>query len=217
MSRFIMATTREKVLKTLLTRKRCSINDLAEAVGINPISVRHHINKLEAASLVTSEEEKHGVGRPRLVYFLTEKGMEQFPSRYLQLTVRLLKQLKETLPKPMVGELFTQMADDLAADYASELELEELPIEKRLDLVKDLLGAEGFTMEWEHMDDGYHIREVSCPYYHIGQSHPEVCAIDEALISHMLAVPIEKVKCLLDGDSYCTYIVPDSEETESNT
>ena len=212
-----MTNTREKVLKTLLTRQRCTITDLAEAVGINPISVRHHINKLEATGMVDSEEERHGVGRPRLVYFLTDKGMEQFPSRYLKLTVRLLKQLKETLPEPLVGELFTQMADDLAADYASDLELDDLPIEDRLDIVQDLLGSEGFTMEWEHKDDGYHIREVNCPYYHVGQSHPEVCAVEETLISNMLAVPIEKVKCILDGDSLCTYIVPEIEKTESKS
>jgi len=210
-----MSNTREKVLKTLLTRQRCTINDLALAVGINPISVRHHINKLEAIGLVASEEERHGVGRPRLVYFLTDKGMEHFPSRYLKLTVRLLNQLKETLPEPLVSELFTQMAGDLAADYARELELDELPIEERLDIIQDLLSTEGFTMEWEQKDDGYHIREVSCPYYHVGQSHPEICAVDETLISNMLSVPIEKVKCILDGDSHCTYVVPDSVVTES--
>ncbi len=212
-----MSTTRDKVLKTLLTRQRCSVNDLAEAVGINPISVRHHINKLEAGGLVTSEEERHGVGRPRLVYFLTDKGMEQFPSRYLKLTVRLLKQLKETLPEPLVGELFSQMADDLAADYASDLELGDLPIEERLDLVRDLLSTEGFTMEWELKEDGYHIHEVNCPYYHVGQSHPEVCAVDETLISNMLSVPIEKIKCILDGDSFCTYVVPDLPEKKAES
>jgi predicted ArsR family transcriptional regulator len=208
-------TTREQVLRTLLTRQRCTINELAEAVGINPISVRHHVTKLEASGLVTSEEERHGVGRPRRLYFLTEAGMENFPTRYLKLTVRLLQQLKETLPEPMVGELFTQMAGELAADYTAELELEDLPMEERLDIVKDLLGAEGFTMEWERLDQEYHIREVNCPYYHVGQSHPEVCAVDQTLISNMLEVPVEKIKCLLDGDSFCTYVVP-AEQSENS-
>ena len=63
--------TRERVMHTMLVRERCTINELAEAVDINPISVRHHIAKLEAESLVRSEEERHGVGRPRRMYFLT--------------------------------------------------------------------------------------------------------------------------------------------------
>jgi predicted ArsR family transcriptional regulator len=203
-----MTSTRENVLRTLLTRQRCTINELAAAVGINPISVRHHVTKLEADGLVTSEEERHGVGRPRRVYFLTEEGMEHFPTRYLRLTVRLLEQLKETLPEPMVDKLFAQVAHDLVRDYTSELELDGVPIEERLDIVQELLNGEGFTMEWDLQDDGYHIREVNCPYYHIGQNHPEVCAVDQTLISSMLNVPVEKIKCILNGDSYCTYVVP---------
>ena len=69
-------------------------------------------------------------------------------------------------------------------------------------------------MEWEHQDDGYYIREVNCPYYHVGQDHPEVCAVDQTLISNLLNVPIEKVTCILDGDAYCTYVVPSDEPTE---
>ena len=209
-----MTTTRENVLRTLLTRQRCTINELADAVGINPISVRHHVTKLEAEGFVTSEEERHGVGRPRRVYFLTEEGMEKFPTRYLRLTVRLLQQLKETLPESMVDKLFTQVANDLVKDYTSDLQLDGVSMEERLNIVKDLLGGEGFTMEWDLQEDGYHIREVNCPYYHVGQNHPEVCAVDQTLISSMLSVPIEKVKCILDGDTFCTYIVPNEQKAE---
>lgn len=205
-----MISTRDKVLKTLLTRQRSTINELAEVVGISPISVRHHINKLEAVGFVNSDEERHGVGRPRHIYFLTEKGLEQFPTRYMSLTIRLLQQLKETLPEQMVGELFSQMAGDIATNYAAKLDLDDLSMEKRLDITRDLLSAEGFTMDWESKDDGYHIHEVNCPYHHVGQTHPEVCAVDETLISTLLSVPIEKIKCILDGDSNCTYVVQNS-------
>lgn len=199
-------TTRDRVLHTLLVRNRCTINELADAVDINPISVRHHIAKLEADGLVDSEEERHGVGRPRRLYFLTENGYERFPTRYLRLTIRLLEQLKETLPEPIVGKLFAQMAADMASDY--EAEMNGLPIEARLNFVTELLGNEGFTVEWEQQGDSYLIREVNCPYYHIGQNHPEVCSVDQTLISTMLSVPAEKIQCILNGDAHCTYVIP---------
>ncbi|MCI0520492.1 MAG: winged helix-turn-helix transcriptional regulator [Chloroflexi bacterium] len=198
--------TRQRVLHTLLSRQRCTINELAEAVNINPISVRHHISRLEAENLVTSDEERHGVGRPRRLYFLTEKGLERFPSRYLKLTIRLLEQLKDTLPEPMVRQLFSQMAEGVAAEYESRVS--GLNMEERLDIVTGLLRSEGFTVEWDKQGSDYHIREISCPYYRIGQSHPEVCSVDQTLISAMLAVPAEKIKCVLNGDSVCTYVVP---------
>ena len=186
-----MTTTRDLVLKTLLTRQKCTINQLAEAVGINPISVRHHVTKLEASGMITFEEERHGVGRPHRLYFLTDKGMEQFPTRYLRLTVRLLSQLKDTLPDSMINHLFAQIADEMVDEYSSELDLRALPLEQRLDIVQDLLSREGFTIDWKRKDDEYLIQETSCPYYHVGQTHPEICTVDETLISSVLSVPVE--------------------------
>ncbi len=201
-------STRERVLRTLLKQRRCTINDLAEAVDINPISVRHHIAKLEAQGLVDSEEERHGVGRPRRVYFLSETGREHFPTRYMRLTIRLLQQLKQEMSPEIVNELFSHMAEDLAGGFANSFKLNHLSFEDRLNLVKQILTEEGFEIEWERKGDQYHIREVSCPYFHIGQNHPEVCTIDRILISTMLEVPAERIKCVLDGDTHCTYVVP---------
>ncbi|NLG73712.1 MAG: winged helix-turn-helix transcriptional regulator [Chloroflexi bacterium] len=206
-------STRERVLQTLLVNKRCTINELAEAVDINPISVRHHINRLQAEGLVSSEEERHGVGRPRRVYFLTEEGVETFPSRYVRLPTMLLEQLKETMPPSMINQIFSEIAKELASDYTDDLEA--LSMEERLDLVKQMLNNEGFTVKWEKQGDHYQIHEVSCPYYYVGQTHPEVCSVDQTLISTVLSVPAEKIKCVLHGDARCTYIVPDMKTTEA--
>lgn len=199
-------STRERVLQTLLTNQRCTINEIADAVEINPISVRHHITKLQADGMVDSEEERHGVGRPRRVYFLTENGREHFPTRYLRLTLRLLEQLKETVPQPMVDQLFSQMAKDLASNYTAELT--GLRPEERLDLVKKMLNNEGFSVDWEKQGDYFQIRESNCPYYHVGQNYPEICTVDQTMISTVLSVPAEKIQCMLHGDAHCTYIVP---------
>lgn len=203
-------TTRQKVLKTLLVRQHCTINELAETVDINPISVRHHINRLEAEGLVTSFEEKHGVGRPRRLYHLTERGREQFPTRYLRLASRLLSQLKDQLPSGMLNQLFSDMARDIASDYESNLD--QLSLEERLDLIKQLLSQEGFSVEWQKQGDEYFIQEINCPYLHLSQSHPEVCSVDQTLISTLLNLPTEKIRCVLNGDATCTYVVSELEK-----
>ena len=200
-----MKSTRDRILQTLLHQPRRTINELAEAVGINPISVRHHLTNLQVEGLVTADEERHGVGRPRLVYILTEDGMEKFPTRYLRLTTRLLTQMKETMPAPVVRELFSQIAENMASDYTDQVQ--GLGMEERLDFVKALLAEEGFTVDWEKKGEQYHIHEISCPYYQIGLNHPEVCTVDQALISKMLALPAEKVQCILNGGAHCTYVV----------
>ena len=209
-----MKSTRDRILQTLLRQPRRTINDLAEAVGINPISVRHHLTNLQVEGLVDSAEERHGVGRPRLVYALTQDGREKFPTRYLRLTSLLLSQMKETMPGPMVSKLFSQIADGMASDYAEQMG--GLSMEERLDILKSLLAEEGFTVEWEKKGEQYQINEISCPYYQIGLNHPEVCTIDQTLISKMLAVPAEKVQCVLNGGAHCTYVVQQAQSVSQN-
>lgn len=203
-----MSSTRERILRTLLERERCTIVELAEAVGINPVSVRHHLSKLEAEGLVAWEEERHGVGRPRRLYYLTEAGLEKFPSRYVQLTLRLLRQLKATLPQEMVAKLFASMARELALEYAAEIPLEHLSLEERLELVTRLLEREGFTVDWERAGDHLILRERTCPYLKVGQRHPEVCTVDQTLIATILEIPPEMIQCRLSGDEECAYLIP---------
>ena len=200
-----MNNTRDRIMQTLQRQPRSTINELAGVIGINPISVRHHLTNLQVEGLVNTEEERHGVGRPRLVYFLSEAGTERFPTRYLRLTSRLLDQLKSTIPAPMVSKLFSQMASDMAKDYSEQMR--GLSMEDRLNLTRTLLAEEGFNVEWEKTGTQYLIHEITCPYLRIGQSHPEVCTVDQTLISKMLAVPAEKIQCILSGDAHCTYVV----------
>jgi DeoR family transcriptional regulator, suf operon transcriptional repressor len=208
-----MKSTRERILQTLLSHPRSTINELAEAVNINAISVRHHLTSLQAEGLVTAEEERHGVGRPRLVYFLTEKGLERFPTSYFRLTNRLLDQMKENFPGPVVSNLFAQMASHLTAGYAQQVQ--GMSIEEKLNFIKDLLAQEGFSVEWEKQADHYAIHEITCPYYHVGQSHPEVCMVDQTVISSVLSIPAEKINCVLRGDTHCTYLISRAAMAES--
>jgi DeoR family transcriptional regulator, suf operon transcriptional repressor len=207
-----MKSTRERILQTLLNHPRSTILDLSAVVGINAISVRHHLTSLQADGYITAEEERHGVGRPRLVYFLTDSGLEKFPTNYLKLTNRLLDQLKSSLPAPTIDKLFTQIADEMSAHYASQAK--NLSTEKKLDLIKEILAKDGFSMEWEKADNEYQIHEISCPYIQVGQKHPEVCSVDQKMMSSLLSLPVQKVSCVLSGDHECTFAVTDEVQSE---
>ena len=50
----------------------------------------------------------------------------------------------------------------------------------------------------------------------IGVNHPEVCTVDQALISKMLSLPAEKVECVLNGGAHCTYVVQSPGTAEAN-
>lgn len=200
-----MKSTREKVLQTLAGKPRSTIVEIAEAVGINAISVRHHLTSLQAESLVSAEEERHGVGRPRLVYFLTEKGMEKFPTRYFRLTNNLLGQIKASLPEDEVNGLFQKMANRISEEY--EPVVQSLSFEERLELLRTVMAEEGYELTWKKDGSKYSINEVSCPFYQIGKDHPEICLFDKTLIANLLVVPDSRVKHVKKSDNSCAFII----------
>lgn len=207
-------STRERILHCLMAHPRSTINELAGELGINAISVRHHLQNLQAEALVAAEEERHGVGRPRLVYYLTEAGLEKFPTRYFRLTNRLIERMKETLPSTMVAQIFTEMADSILSNY--EEELTGLSPEERLELVKTLLEDEGYSVDWEEKDGKVTIRGIICPYYQIGQAHPEVCSVDQTLISRILGIAPENIQRVADGEYHCRYEISKEKLEELN-
>jgi len=201
--------TRNRVLRSLLLNQKRTVNELAESVDINPISVRHHVTKLEAEGLILSEEERHGVGRPRLIFSLTQKGMEQFPQRYLQLTLRLLEQLKSTLPEKVLGNIFKEVAEGIAEDLTHDINLEDLDLKERLELLQEVLTSEGFMVDLQEEEGNFYIVEASCPYHHVGEDYPEICVVDQELIAHFVSTTPKRVECILDGDKQCKYLIRD--------
>ena len=201
-----MKSTREKILRTLLLSPESTINELAEAVGINGISIRHHLTSLEADDLVFSSEERHGVGRPRLIYSLTDKGVEKFPTGYLRLTKRVIRALKENMTSTEIASLFGSIGSDIALSHDGEFE--EKSINERLKILKKIMTHEGFIFEYKKNQNAYTLSSFSCPYYQIIREHPELCNIDYQLISKVLSTTVEIKTCILNGDELCSYWVP---------
>jgi len=198
-----MKSTREKILRTLLSYPESTINDLAEAVGINGISIRHHLTNLEAEDLVMSTEERHGVGRPRLIYSLTEKGIEKFPTSYLRLSQYLIESLKNRYANKEIKQIFEDIGRNIAASY--KINLDDHSTEERLSLLKKIMTKEGFVVEVSDHPDYYSLNALSCPYYKIGLSHSEVCSLDHTLVSEFFTVPVSIQSCILEGDEYCSF------------
>ncbi len=85
-----MNDTREQILRLIKARGQTTIAEMADALSISAVSVRHHLSTLQAEGLVRSAEVRRGVGRPHLAYSLTEAAQERFPTKYLRLSDRLL-------------------------------------------------------------------------------------------------------------------------------
>lgn len=200
-----MSTTRDEILKFIRGQSQATIAEMAEHFGISPISIRHHLAALQAEGLIQSVEVRRGVGRPHLAYSLTASAQERFPTKYVQFSERLLDELKASLPSPAIEAMFTRMAEGIAAEVARQVEGK--PIDERMQVLVNVLGAEGFMAKWNRVGESIHLTEYNCPYIHIGQRHPEICTIDQTLMRQVLAADVEKTNCVLNGAERCVFVI----------
>jgi DeoR family transcriptional regulator, suf operon transcriptional repressor len=198
-------STRDIILRTIKQSPQSSVEELAEAVDVSPVTVRHHLNGLQAEGLIESETVRRKVGRPYFVYSISEKGQELFPKRYVRLTSRLLGELKNRLPPDVLRDIMQGVVQAVIADH--EGEFEHLPLEERLNYLIELLAEEGFLADWQKAENGYTIIEYSCPYLSVGQKHMEVCTFDKELMLQVIQAPITQHSCMLEGADCCEFSI----------
>jgi DeoR family transcriptional regulator, suf operon transcriptional repressor len=198
-------STREIILHTIKAQPKANVDELAQAANVSPVTVRHHLNSLQAEGLIQLESVRRSVGRPYYVYSLSEKGHELFPKRYVRLTARLLDELKIQLPEETVLDVLSSVVDNVLDSHRGEFE--HLDFEERLNYLVQLLDDEGFLAGWEKTTGGYIVTEYSCPYISLGESHSEICTIDKELIINVLGAPVQQNSCMLDGGQCCEFFV----------
>src|SRR5215218_1711943 len=82
----------------LLCRKRRTVNELAEQLGLTDNAVRAQLQRLQDQGLVRLAGSRPGVRRPHADYELTAKGRRMFPRAYQPVLRTLVDVLMQQLP-----------------------------------------------------------------------------------------------------------------------
>jgi DeoR family suf operon transcriptional repressor len=202
-----MQSTRQEILSILREERQATVEDLAESLELTPMTIRHHLNVLQAQNLVVASKVRRSkrVGRPRLVYTLTDAADELFPHGYGDLARRLVSEVKETMGEEEVQAIFRRIAIDLA-DEAPPAEKGQ-SFEDRLDQISEFLEERGFLSRWEKTDEGYVLTNVNCPYRQVSREHGEVCIMDLELLERVLGVKPHRVESMRSGGAACSFLL----------
>lgn len=205
-----MHAVRKHILEMLKERNGATVAELADALDMAPVSVRHHLDILQGDNLICVNrlERKGNVGRPQQVYALTPGANELFPDNFAALAAGLVRQLKQVLPPDQVECAFRAMAHEFAGALQSELA--ELPTEERLERVTRFLNERGYLARWEEAPDGcgsYLLHKCNCPYGGVSGEHGELCLMDQALINELMGRPCRRIRVMAEDGGCCTYQV----------
>src|SRR4051812_20638266 len=85
---------RQNLLIRLRQEGPSAPEELAAALGASRTGVLQQLHALERSGLVSRRAVRHGVGRPRHVYDVTEAAQDLFPTNYDGLAVGLLAAIR---------------------------------------------------------------------------------------------------------------------------
>jgi predicted ArsR family transcriptional regulator len=203
-----MDGSRLEILRIINESPNTTVNGIAKALGLAPISVRYHLNLLERDGLIAIKKVRGAVGRPFNTYAITEGGRERLPHAYDLLAERMLTQIKQFSTPGQIEMMFRGMAETITADRSRHLAGSS--VQEKIDNLVELLGAKGFLAHWEELNGDFVLKEYNCPYQHVRQHHPEICEMDKQIISNILHAPVDLDTCIAHGDDCCTYHVKGS-------
>ncbi len=202
-----MQSTRQEILAILKEEGQATVEDLAERLELTPMTIRHHLNVLQAQNLVIASKVRRSkkVGRPRLVYTLTDAADELFPQSYGELARYLVSELKQTLGQEEAEEVFRRVAERMIQTAPAPVSGQSF--DERLAQVVDFMEEQGFLSRWEKDDRGYIVTNLNCPYRHVSLEHSEVCIMDTEILTRLLGVTPQRVSSMRAGESSCSFLL----------
>src|SRR3981081_933037 len=88
-------TQRLAILNTLKRTKGMSVNELVSKMGMSYMGIKQHCLTLERDGYLDTWRRPQKMGRPEMVYRLTRRTHDLFPSDSNELTLQLLNSSKE--------------------------------------------------------------------------------------------------------------------------
>lgn len=208
-----METTREQVLRFVRGRREATVAQLAEALDVSAQAVRRHLDGLRADGLLDARLVRHGVGRPSLIFFATERGEELSGRTYLQLLSRLFRHLEKMDAEEVGGgsgrqvldQVFSGIASEVAADHESEVRGATLA--ERVAEASRALDREGIVDTWRIEDGDYHMINAECPYLRLAEMSDAACRSDRQTIELLVDGQVEQTTRIVEGAPVCEYII----------
>ena len=189
-----MTTARQKVLTYLTKNRTASAREISRSLKMSEATVRHHLRVMVADGRLEIESVRGlgGRGRPEKVY---------------------------SLPRAVLGDNLSALSDALLVEAGSRVRMEALakrlaggmnftsqPTAKRLNLLVEKLNQMNYHARWEAGAGGPRILFGHCPYAMVIRNHPELCAMDAAMLKELFGDGWEQIAKIENFQGVCVFV-----------
>jgi DeoR family transcriptional regulator, suf operon transcriptional repressor len=135
--------TKEVILNLLLEGSKTA-GEIAGELKIQKSAIRTHLESLQAEQSVRSYFKIEGLGRPRKVYELTERGRELFPRKYDLILSLILQKIESTQGHEYMKKIIKSIADNMAHDIHDKIKESSSSLEESVRILNSVSNELGF-------------------------------------------------------------------------
>lgn len=196
----------DRILMFLKMRGEATSLLISEELSITKEGARKHLLNLAQEGLIEPTVKSEGVGRPSTYYILTEKGLAQFPDTHAEITVQLLKSVKNLLGENALDLLISDREKNTHDRYEKAL-AKTKNLEQRLEVLAVARSKEGYMAEWKKEGNDYFLIENHCPICAAATECQGFCRAELSNFQSLLGkeYTVERVDHIISGGQRCVY------------
>jgi predicted ArsR family transcriptional regulator len=200
--RLLETVGRSARLKVLNALKRTPaglpVGELAERLGMSYMGVKDLCVDLAKHGLLDTWRQAQKVGRPHLLYRLTGKAHELFPTASNPLTIELLEAAQKLYGAAAPEKLLLVTFHRAAERYEERLRGESLA--ERAEALARLRDVEGCMSELARAEEGaLCIVEHHSPILDVLRAFPIVAKLEAEMFQRLLRVPVRREESSVSG------------------
>jgi predicted ArsR family transcriptional regulator len=197
-------TQRLEILNSLKRTRGMSVNELVGKMKMSYMGIKQHCLTLQRDGYLDTWRRPQKMGRPEMVYRLTRRTHDLFPTDSNQFTLELLKSIQEiygpNAPEKLLYNVFEKKTAALRAKVKGETVAERA---KWLARVRDGEGCMAqFTASGE---GGPHILECHSPIMNLLEEYPIIARLEQDMFEAVLGTRVRREMLRNSGLFECAF------------
>jgi len=197
----------KRVLHLLKSAGPQTADGVARKQKITVVAARQQLGRLLDRALVTFEDQRDGVGRPKRLWSLSEKGNAQFPDSHAAVTVDLIHAIDSVFGPEGLDKVIEERERVTRKLYAERVRAGRT-VAERAKLLAEQRAEEGYMAEVKRLPDGaLMLVENHCPICVAAKACQGFCRSELKLFREVLGpeAKVEREEHILAGARRCAY------------
>lgn len=204
---------RQALLLALRRDGPLSPDSLASHLGMSRTATLQQLRSLAVEGLVERRSMRHGVGRPRHLYDVTERAQALFPASYDRLSSSLVGAVRAVGGAELLRQVFDARLEAQAVAIRERLAARGLADAPLVDRARELAvvqDEQGYVCELIE-EGGLRIREHNCPIHEVASDVPAACDAELRLFQQVLGARVVRERHIASGARCCEYRLVDAD------